>query len=142
MGRILRFMTQGRLISFFVVCLAMAVFFEVSAKDPEGVESHPKFGPYEAIVIDPDVVKGVRVDDERRIYLLLVPETAEKELHLRISTGRGAGYRKWFTGEEVFVAPPNPDRQRGEWTDWIRTESKYIEYWMDGNLFLHLRRLD
>lgn len=135
-------MIEYRLRLFFVIFLATAAFSEISAKDPQGVRPHPKFGPYEAIVIDPDVVKGVRVDDERRIHLLLAPETAEKELHLRISTGRGAGYRKWFTGEEVFVAPPNPDRQRGEWTDWIRTESNYIEYWMDGKLFLHLRRID
>ncbi len=127
--------------SLCAFCLVAFGVAELSAKDPEVTRVYPKFGLYEAILIDPDVVKGVRVDDERRIYLLLVPETAEKELHLRISAERGAGYRKWFTGEEVFVAPPNPDRRRGEWTDWIRTESNYIEYWMDGELFLHLRRI-
>ena len=124
-----------------VLCLAVLGVAGLSAKDVEVPRGYPKFGPYEAITIDPDVVRGVRVDDERRIYLLLAPETADKELHLRISVERGAGYRKWFTGDEVFVAPPNPDRRRGEWTDWIRTESNYIEYWMDGELFLHLRRL-
>ncbi|MCC5806813.1 MAG: hypothetical protein JJU00_10855 [Opitutales bacterium] len=124
-----------------ILCLVALGAAGLSAKDVEEPRAYPKFGPYEAIAIDADIVKGVRVDDEQRIFLLLAPEMADRELHLRISVERGAGYRKWFTGEEVFVAPPNPDRRRGEWTDWIRTESNFIEYWLDGKLFLHLRRI-
>lgn len=105
-------------------------------------EPRPRFGPYEAIHIDPEIVEGVRVDEERRIFLLLAPHTAGDELRLKISSAKGAGYRKWFTGEYEFVAPPNPDRAEGKWTDWIRTESPYIEYWRQGKLFLHLRRLE
>mgnify|MGYP006275515195 CR=1 FL=1 len=102
---------------------------------------NPRFGPYEAIVINPDVIRGVKVDDEDRIWLLLNPEYKEEELVLRISNRKGAGYRDFENGEKELVSPANQGKRAHAWTDWLRTEAAYVEYWMDGRMILHLKKV-
>jgi len=101
-----------------------------------------RFGPYEALTINSDVIRGVKVDEAGKIWLLLNPDYRELELRLKISMEEGANYRKWFTGEEVLVSPANQGKQPNAWTDWIETQSKYIEYWMNGEKVLHLKKVE
>ena len=101
----------------------------------------PRFGPYVALTINHDVIRGVKVDEENRIWLLLNPAYKEKEIILRISEEESAGYRRWLTGEYELISPANQGKQANEWTDWIRTQSPFIEYWMNDQLVLHLKRL-
>ena len=131
-----RVMFRLSLLVFFVLCAGNTSAWAAGSVE---VGSEPRFGPYRALAIDPTVVEGVRVD-EGRIYLMLTSAAAEHPLRMKISMENGSIYRKWYTGEEVLIAPPNPDRGQGEWTDWIKTESSYIEYWMDGHLILHLHK--
>lgn len=107
----------------------------------EGAEG-PRFGPYEAVVINSEVIRGVKVDDSKKIWLLLNPRYKERELRLKISNQEGSGYRKWFTGDEVLVSPANQGKAPNQWSDWIRTEANFIEYWLDGNLVLHLKKAE
>ncbi len=121
-----------------VFCVGSTAVRATAAVEP-GLE--PRFGPYKALVIDPAFVEGVRVD-EGRIYLMLTPTAMKHPLRMKISMEKGSVYRKWHTGAEVLIAPPDPDRGQGKWTDWIETQSAYIEYWMDGNLILHLHNAE
>jgi hypothetical protein len=100
-----------------------------------------RFGPYHALTINSDVIRGVKVDDAGKIWLLLNPAYREKELRVRLSNLEGASYRKWFTGEDELVSPANQDKQPNQWTDWIETEAPFIEYWMSGQLVLHLKKV-
>lgn len=105
-------------------------------------ETLPRFGSYEALSIEREIIRGVRHADDGKIWLMLNPAYKEREIQLKISAQKGAAYRKWFTGDEVLISPAGQGKAANEWTDWIRTESRYIEYWMDGRLILHLRRTD
>jgi hypothetical protein len=119
--------------------LVLCLFFwpAVSA-----VAENPRFGPYEAVEINPDVIRGVKVDDENRIWLLLNPKYKEKELVLRISNRKGAGYRDFENGEKELISPANQGKRAHAWTDWLRTEATYVEYWMDGRMILHLKKVE
>jgi len=102
----------------------------------------PRFGPFKALTINQDVIRGVKIDDSDKIWILLNPAYKEEEIILKISQENGAAYRKWFTGDYELVSPANQGKQANEWSDWVRTESRFIEYWISGNLVLHLQRTD
>lgn len=99
------------------------------------------FGPYEALTINNEVIRGVKVDEAGKIWLLLNPTYREQELIVKISSEEGAGYRKWFNGSYELVSPANQGKQANQWTDWIETVSPYIEYWMSGQKILHLKKV-
>lgn len=102
---------------------------------------NPRFGPYEAIHINSDVIRGVKVDDDRKIWLLLNPKYKEKELLLKASNAESSGYRKWENGSQELISPANQGKAPNQWTDWVRTKAPYVEYWMDGQLVLHLKKV-
>ena len=120
--------------------LASVIFLVLSAVVSAGASV--RFGPYEALTINQDVIRGVKVDDAGKIWLLLNPAYKERELILKISNQEGSSYRKWENGEHDLVSPANQGKQANQWTDWIRTQSSYIEYWMDGQKVLHLKKAD
>lgn len=98
-----------------------------------------RFGPYDALTINSDVIRGVKVDDAGKVWILLNPAYRERELVVKISNGKGSDYRKWFTtGDYELVSPANQGKQANAWTDWIETKAPFIEYWMNGQLILHL----
>lgn len=104
-------------------------------------EANPVFGPYEAIVYDHEVLQGVKVDGAGNVFIMFQPDKTDTQLVLRISMMAGAQYRNWFTGETDLVAQENTGRAANTWTDRVQTTSKFIEYWADGKLFLHLRKI-
>ena len=112
------------------------------SENSEPREALPIFGPYQAIAINRGVVRDVKVDKEMNIYLQLFPAHKDKELVVKISDKRFAGYRNWFHGGSELVSPANAGKTPYGWTDWVQSKAKYIEYWMDGTIFLHLERTD
>lgn len=104
-------------------------------------EANPIFGPYEAIVYDHDVLQGVKVDGVGNVFIMFRPEKTGTQLILRISMAEGSQYREWFTGGEELIAEENTGRAPNMWTDRIQTSANYIEYWGDGKLFLHLKKV-
>jgi len=102
----------------------------------------PIFGPYQAIAINRDVVRDVKVDEELNVHLQLYPAHKDKEIVVKISNERFAGYREWVHGGLELVSPANAGKPPYGWTDWVQVKAKYIEYWMDGEIFLHLKRMD
>ena len=100
------------------------------------------FGPYVAITLNSQIVRDVKVDKEQNIFLQLNPSHKDKELVVKISNERFAGYRKWWHGKLELVSPANAGKEPMGWTDRVQSKAKYIEYWMDGDVFLHLKRVD
>jgi hypothetical protein len=102
-----------------------------------------RFGPYEALVFDKTVLANVKVDEKGDIFLMLQPDQLGAQITIRISMEKGAGYRKWFTGEETLVAQQNVlgGRTAGVWSDRVQTTATYIEYWAGGKCFLHLKKM-
>lgn len=111
-------------------------------KPTESGNEMPAFGPYQAIGINRGIVRDVKVDDELNVYLQLYPAHKDKELVVKISDERFSKYRKWVHGGLELVSPANSGKTPFGWTDWVQTKAKYIEYWMDGEIFLHLKRAD
>ena len=104
-------------------------------------EANPVFGAYEAIVYDSDMLQGVQVDGVGDIFIMFQPDKTDTQLVLRISMQESAQYRNWFTGDTDLVAQENSGRAPNTWTDRVQTTSKFIEYWADGKLFLHLKKI-
>lgn len=104
--------------------------------------SAPRFGPYEALVFDKAVLADVKVDEKGDVYLKLQPDKIASQITIKISMEKGAAYRKWFNGEETWVALQNVagGRKAGVWSDRVQTSANYIEYWADGKCFLHLKK--
>ncbi len=100
------------------------------------------FGPCRALVMNREIVRDVRVDDKLNTYLKLNPKYRKNEIRVKISNSNKSGYREWDYGGLELVSPAEAGRPPDGWTDWIQVESKYVEYWMGGELFLHLMRTD
>ncbi|MDQ8205343.1 hypothetical protein [Pelagicoccus sp. SDUM812003] len=125
----------------FAFCgLGPAVFAQGGA---DASDAQPRrFGPYEALTFNERILRDVKVTEDGNVYLQLLPEYKEKELIVKISNEYFAGYRKWWHGEYDLVSPANQGKTPYGWTDHVNTAGNYIEYWMDGDVFLHLKRVD
>lgn len=134
-----------------VLCVSSATVVGQSLAEPRrpsdrkpdvGQSEMPTFGPYRAIAINRDVVRDVKVDEELNVHLQLYPAHKDKEIVVKISNDRFAGYREWVHGGLELVSPANAGKPPYGWSDWVQVKAKYIEYWMDGEIFLHLMRTD
>jgi len=132
--------------SYLKVVLSLALTFAASAvfagQDPSAEQpAPPRFGPFDALLIDNGVIQGVKVDDTDKIWILLNPQYRNEEIVLRISNDFKSGYRNWHHGEPNLISPAGQNKAPNEWTDWVRTSSNYIEYWIGDKLVLHLKRV-
>lgn len=139
-----------RVVALLLLCISCTMIFGQSVSEPrrpgQGTDVQqdemPVFGPYRAIGINREVVRDVKVDNELNVYLQLFPAHKDKELVVKISNERFASYREWVYGGLELVSPANAGKTPYGWTDWVQSKAKYIEYWMDGEIFLHLKRMD
>jgi hypothetical protein len=98
-----------------------------------------EFGSWTAIVFDHEYIQNVRVSGDD-IFIMLQPDHRNAQLTMRNSMQLGGPYRKWFTGEEIFVAQENSGRAANTWTDRMQTSANYLEYYAGETLFLRLKR--
>ena len=118
------------------------LFLVFSILLPAALQGDVRFGPYEALAINSDVIRGVKVEENGEVWILLNPDYRERELRVKISSEKGSGYRKWHHGTFELISPAGQSKQANAWTDWVLTQSPYIEYWMDGELILHLKKVE
>lgn len=123
-----------------LVCLSVLLLLGILGSTAEA-GGPVYFGPYEALTINSEVIRGVKVDDAGRIWLLLNPAHRSRKIVVKISNEEGGSYRQWFNGTEELVSPANQGKQPNQWTDWIETEAPFIEYWMDGKKVLYLKKI-
>jgi hypothetical protein len=110
-------MELNRLLSTMVLigAVSSAPFLSAqTAEKPAQAVAVQKFGPYEALVFDKAMLSSVKVDEKGDVYLLLQPDKIGEQLTMKISMEKGAAYRKWFNGEETWVALQNVPGGRGD----------------------------
>lgn len=86
---------------------------------------------------DETVVQAVRTEGDN-VWIKLVPAYLADSITVRISNNNQDSYRNWFNNEQDLVS----DGLRGAnaWSDRVQTKAKYIEYWHNNVLVLHLKR--
>ena len=126
--------------------LALAAFSPLLLAGPDAAKdsdaSKRRIGPYEAITYNAKILRDVKFDSDGNVYLQLFPEYKEKELVVKISNEQFGSYRQWWHGGYELVSPANQGKEPYGWTDYVNTAANYIEYWMDGEVFLHLKRVN
>ena len=108
------------LISFLLACPAFAQEFA-----------------YNILAQDEAVVKEVR-SEGGNVWIKLAPNYLNDSITVRISNQNQNSYRMWFNNEKDLVSPG--DRNKNVWSDRVQTKAKYIEYWYNNVLVLHLER--
>ena len=100
-----------------------------------------RFGDFSAIKMDKEVVEDVFTQGND-IYVKINKAYWGADLKVKISNENMSRYRKWSSGEEemtVKVYQSQKENRQG-YTYRVNTAAKYVEYWMDGKLVLHLER--
>lgn len=134
-------MNRLRVIFCFLAIFPLAISLFSQSEPKEG--ANKRFGPYEALTFNSTILRDVKYDaDTGNVYLQLLPEYKEKELRVKLSTEYFAGYRKWHHGDYELVSPANQGKEPYGWTDHVNTTATYIEYWMNGEVFLHLKKVN
>ncbi len=111
--------------------------------EPEDGATHKQFGPFEAVTFNATILRDVKyVPEENNVYLQLFPAYKDKEIIVKLSNSYFASYREWNHGGFELVSPANQGKAPYAWTDFVNTSANYIEYWMDGEVFLHLKRVN
>lgn len=103
-----------------------------------------RFGPYRTLTYDESILQEVVYrKSDHTVWLRLRPEVRDEEIVVKISNRKFAEYRIWFTTNDYeLVSPANAGKQPNALSDWLTTQSRFIEYYMNDKLFLHLERLD
>jgi hypothetical protein len=86
---------------------------------------------------DESVVKEIKSEGEN-VWIKLAPDYLSDSITLRISNQNQDSYRLWFNNEKNLVS--SVSRGRNVWSDRVQTKAKYIEYWHNNVLVLHLER--
>lgn len=99
------------------------------------------FGDFTAIKMDKEVVQDVFTSGND-IYVKIDKAYWDAGFVVKLSNENMSGYRTWSNGDEemaVRVYQSQKENRQG-YTYRVNTTAKYVEYWMDGNLVLHLER--
>jgi hypothetical protein len=120
--------------------LAMVMFAATIALAAAG--ETVEFGPFDAIHVDRDAVEDVQVDGDA-IYVKVAPKLRQAEFTVKISNSKSAGYRAWGSGGNEMTVKVYQSRQKNRlgFTYRITTGARFVEYWTDGKLVLHLERV-
>ncbi len=86
---------------------------------------------------DETVVKETRSAGDN-VWIKLAPNYLADRITLRISNQNQSSYRTWFNNEKDLVSAGY--RGRNVWSDRVQTSARYIEYWHNDVLVLHLER--
>ena len=141
-NKIMNTKTYASLLCILPIALAFQFATAVEEEDPFDPDAvYPDYGPYYTILIDNDVILDVSVTRKKEIFLQLDPEFKEEEIVVKISNYLKFEYLKWPDGEDQLVFPANQDKIEYEYTDKHKTDANYIEYYMDGELILHLTKV-
>jgi hypothetical protein len=100
-----------------------------------------QYGPFTALIVDKQVVEDVSAEGND-IYVKIGNQFQNATFSVKISNENKSDYRTWLNGQDemqVKVYQSQKENRQG-YTYRINTTAKYVEYWMDGKLVLHLER--
>lgn len=103
-------------------------------------QDNPVFGEFAALYLDESIVEDVmsQGDDVR---VKLKADMQHLLITVRISNQEGDVYRDWYSGgKDLIIKVYQYGERKGE-TYRVNTTAPYIEYWANGQMFLHLKRV-
>jgi len=92
---------------------------------------------FNVLTQDENVVREIR-SEGNDIWLKLASGNLNDEIKVRISNQNKDFYRPWFNNEVDLVS--KGFRADDVWSDRVQTEAKFVEYWHNDKLVLHLER--
>ncbi|MGD2126497.1 MAG: hypothetical protein PVG99_10475 [Desulfobacteraceae bacterium] len=100
------------------------------------------YGPFSAIKMDSEVVVDV-LAEANDIYVKVAESYWDADFTVKISNDYMTSYRQWLSGawEMPVKVYRSHKRNKQGYTYRINTAAKFVEYWMDGRLVLHLERV-
>lgn len=115
------------LLSLIGFSLAFPIFAQDAAQDLS----------LDILVQDETVVTEIKSQGDN-VWIKLAPDYLTDSITVRISDKNRDFYRVWFNNEQDLVS----DGFRGKniWSDRVQTSARYIEYWHNDLLVLHLER--
>lgn len=123
-----------------ILSLYLGFFFHVAVGQTAGEVERPRFGPWVALEMDRSAMEDVKYDSENRVWLKLTEAASNKAMTIKLSNRYKESYRPFSDGSMEMNLPANRGNAVGQWSDWLRTSAAYMEYWIDGQLVLHLKR--
>jgi len=93
--------------------------------------------PFVVLTQDTSVVEAYRTDGSN-VWIKLTSPHVSDQVTVRISDRKGDYYRPWFTGNTDLIS--TGFRGNDVWSDRVQTSAKFIEYWVNDQLVLHLER--
>lgn len=122
----------------FLTALCMTLFVQAA---PAAERDATVYGPFTAIQIDRDVVEDVLTEGDD-VYVKVKQSHWSSEFRVKISNARSDSYRTWDSGEVEMAVKVYRSQQKNKlgYTYRISTAARFIEYWTDGRLILHLER--
>lgn len=114
-------------LSLISLLLAFPLFAQDAAQE-QGLE---------ILIQDETVVKEVR-SEGNNVWIKLAPNHSADSITVRISDKNRDFYRIWFNNEQDLVS--DIERGRNVWSDRVQTNARYIEYWHNDILVLHLEK--
>lgn len=118
---------------FFVMAVLLCMASAHAAAEQRGV--------FSVLTIDRSVVEDIFVQGND-MYAKVDKDHWEATFTVKISNENMAGYRTWMSGEDampVKVYRSHKENRQG-YTYRVNTAAKFVEYWVDGKLILHLER--
>lgn len=118
----------------FVAALVLFCWVSVPAQAQQ-------YGPFTALSVDKQVVEDVFAQGDD-IYVKIDNQFQNATFSVKISDENKSHYRTWLNGQDEMQVKvyQSQNKNREGYTYRINTTAKYVEYWMDGKLVLHLER--
>lgn len=86
---------------------------------------------------DESIVTAVKTEGDN-IWIKLTKNHLTDVITVKISNNNQDSYRTWFNGTTDLVS--SGFRGNGAWSDRVQSKAKYVEYWLEDKLVLHLER--
>ncbi len=101
------------------------------------------YWPFTVLSVNEAIVEDVAIEGDD-IYVKLKEDHWDIDVTVKLSNEYMEGYRSWLNGDmEMPIKVYRSDvRNKQGYTYRINTSAKFVEYWANGELILHLERLE
>ncbi len=101
------------------------------------------YWPFTVLSVNEAIVEDVVIEGDD-IYVKINPDYWDVDLSVKLSNEYMENYRSWLNGgmEMPIKVYHSQIRNKQGHTYRINTTAKFVEYWYNGELILHLERLE
>ena len=106
-------------------------------------QSSTIYWPFTVLSVNETIVDDVVIEGDD-IYVKVNQDFWDIDVTVKLSNEYMEGYRSWLNGDMEMPVKVYRSQKRNKQghTYRINTSAKFVEYWYNGELILHLERLD